>query len=117
MSRKYHPDKNKNDNEDAKNHYLKIQEAYEVLSDSEKRGKYDLSLKTGFDFPFSTTPVEKITREILSLSLEDIYTGCSDKKFTYKHRYYDENKTIHYKEKTLNIKMKKGLPYPEIFRI
>ena len=40
LARKYHPDLNPND-KDAKNNFQKINEANEVLSDSEKRKKYD----------------------------------------------------------------------------
>jgi curved DNA-binding protein len=40
LARKYHPDLNPND-KDAKNNFQKINEANEVLSDPEKRKKYD----------------------------------------------------------------------------
>ena len=41
LSRKYHPDKNNGDDTIFK----KISEAYQVLSDTEKRRKYDFKLK------------------------------------------------------------------------
>ena len=41
LSRKYHPDKNNGD--DTK--FKKISEAYQVLSDTEERRKYDFQLK------------------------------------------------------------------------
>lgn len=40
LARKYHPDLHPND-KDAKKQFQEINEAYEVLSDSEKRAKYD----------------------------------------------------------------------------
>ncbi|KAG5356502.1 DnaJ-related protein [Yarrowia sp. C11] len=40
LSKKFHPDKNPG-NEEAQQTFIEIGEAYEVLSDDEKRGKYD----------------------------------------------------------------------------
>jgi curved DNA-binding protein len=40
LARQYHPDLNPND-KDAEKHFKEINEAYEVLSDSDKRAKYD----------------------------------------------------------------------------
>jgi DnaJ-class molecular chaperone len=40
LSKKYHPDKNPGD-EQAADHYKKINRAYEVLSDDDKRQVYD----------------------------------------------------------------------------
>lgn len=44
---KYHPDKNRDDPEKAKEKFQKIANAYEVLSDPEKRKVYDLSGEEG----------------------------------------------------------------------
>jgi DnaJ-class molecular chaperone len=41
---KYHPDKNKSS--DSKEQFLKIVEAYEVLSDENSRKKYDMTFET-----------------------------------------------------------------------
>jgi curved DNA-binding protein len=46
LARKYHPDMNL-DNEDAKEKFKRVQEAYDVLSDDEKRAAYD---RYGADF-------------------------------------------------------------------
>jgi DnaJ-class molecular chaperone len=43
LALKYHPDRNKN-SEDAKQKFIQIIEAYEVLSDVEARKKYDTSV-------------------------------------------------------------------------
>ena len=40
MAMKYHPDRNP-DNTDAEAHFKEAKEAYEVLSDAQKRAAYD----------------------------------------------------------------------------
>ena len=41
LARKYHPDKNLDNKESAEEKFKEVQEAYSVLSDSQKRGMYD----------------------------------------------------------------------------
>ncbi|XP_061830167.1 dnaJ heat shock protein family (Hsp40) member A3a isoform X1 [Nerophis lumbriciformis] len=48
MAKKYHPDTNKNDQQ-AKEKFAQLAEAYEVLSDEAKRKQYDVYGSTGFD--------------------------------------------------------------------
>ncbi|CAM9410055.1 unnamed protein product [Scytosiphon promiscuus] len=48
LAKKYHPDQNK-DNPDAKAKFQEVTEAYEVLSDGDKRGRYDQFGHAGVD--------------------------------------------------------------------
>lgn len=52
LAMKYHPDKNKG-NKALEDKFKKISEAYAVLSDSEKKNKYDKYGSTGFQQKFS----------------------------------------------------------------
>ena len=49
LSLKFHPDRNKDNVEEATKCFKVIGEAYAVLSDDEKRRVYDLSGKDGLD--------------------------------------------------------------------
>lgn len=49
LAQKYHPDKNKGD-EQANTHFKEINEAYEVLSDKQKRASYDQFGAAGANF-------------------------------------------------------------------
>ena len=51
LAMKYHPDKNK-DNKEAEEKFKEASEAYEVLSDSDKRQKYDQYGHAGVDGSF-----------------------------------------------------------------
>lgn len=50
LAKKYHPDKN-NGNKSAEEYFKEIQQAYAVLSNSEKRKKYDLKMSYGNTHP------------------------------------------------------------------
>ncbi|OAI14229.1 MULTISPECIES: molecular chaperone DnaJ [Methylomonas] len=49
MAMKYHPDRNKDNPEDAEKKFKQIKEAYEILSDSKKRAAYDQFGHAGVD--------------------------------------------------------------------
>lgn len=49
LAKQYHPDANADP--DASERFLKIQEAYEILSNPEKRAEYDVFLATGHARP------------------------------------------------------------------
>ena len=69
LARKYHPDRSTE--EDAENKFKEIQEAYAVLSDSEKRQMYD---RFGHDGP-SGSPFGGFGGGGFNINLEDILGG------------------------------------------
>ncbi len=54
LALKYHPDKNPNNEEAAKEQFVKIGEAYEVLSDPSSRSAYDRYLSSGRPFDITS---------------------------------------------------------------
>jgi DnaJ-class molecular chaperone len=84
LSLKYHPDKNTGDI-DAVSKFQKINVAYEILGDTQKRKEYDMKLKFGnqqipFGNPFmnSDIPFEDILSSIfgdVSFSMHNGYSG------------------------------------------
>lgn len=76
LALKHHPDRNKN-SEEAKQKFLKILEAYEVLSDQQTRKKYDdennIYLNSCGDNYISTQQyAASVASERLNLSYTDI---------------------------------------------
>ena len=55
LALKYHPDKNDN-KEEAEKKFKEIVEAYEVLSDENKRARYNISLKLNEEYKFELSP-------------------------------------------------------------
>jgi len=119
LTKEWHPDRNKDNVEEASEKYKGITNAYEILSDEQRRRQYDLSRKLpsysysggnfasapktfptfvdprdpqykqrktsassgagvgkgGFDARFRRS--KNVTKQMLEVDLEEIYTGCS----------------------------------------
>ena len=69
LARKYHPDRS--EEEDAENMFKEIQEAYAVLSDSEKRAQFD---RFGHSGP-GGSPFGGFGGGGFNINLEDIFGG------------------------------------------
>ena len=54
MAFKYHPDRNRNDSENAEKKFKEIGRAYEILSDPQKRKLYDEYGEDGIDGNFTS---------------------------------------------------------------
>lgn len=73
LARKYHPDLNK-DNPEAADKFKEVNEAYEVLSDKEKRAKYDQSALPALTRATAAVPVPAATAAALTWA---IWATCS----------------------------------------
>ena len=60
LALKWHPDKNPNNKQEAEEKFKKINEAYSVLSDKQKRRQYDHG---GFDFHFENFNADDIFKD------------------------------------------------------
>ena len=84
LALKWHPDKNPDNKEEAEEKFKNISEAYEVLSDKEKRKIYDRYGKDGIkqgsgsggggmpDFEFSFTSPDEIFRQFFGSDFADL---------------------------------------------
>jgi|SRR2546422_3237671 len=78
LARKYHPDLNPQNNQ-AEEKFKEIQEAYEVLSDAEKRRKYDqlgANWKNGADF----TPPPNWGGFQGTINMDDLFGGAGEQR-------------------------------------
>ncbi|NJO88801.1 MAG: J domain-containing protein [Chloroflexia bacterium] len=75
LALKYHPDKNQT-NPKAQEEFIKIQEAYEVLKDTEKRKKYDEL----YDLKNRNLRPNKVIQTIIYMILIPIITGLQKVK-------------------------------------
>ena len=118
LANQFHPDKNKSASAEEK--FKQIAEAYNVLSNKEKRKKYDQSRKTAQTDPFQPRSFNEQTQGaeeappppkkknldasvVIELTLEEAHTGC-EKQITF-HRMNNNSK----ERKQLTIKVPKGI--------
>eukprot|EP00126_Sphaerothecum_destruens_P006052 Sdes_comp19186_c0_seq1m10015 len=103
LALKYHPDKNPQNQDQANRHFKRISEAYEVLSDPDKRKMYDLygleGLKSGFGGrssgnrgEFHFTDPSEIFRQFFGGRdpFEDFFSPSSSNPRRRPHSFFDD---------------------------
>jgi DnaJ-class molecular chaperone len=135
LAMKCHPDKNPN-NEEAENKFKKIAEAYEVLSDTEKRKLYDQFGKDGLEMgggpninPMDIfqnffgnnfnhnqqNKVDPIIKEVY-LSIQDLYTGIEQTINIEKKVIVDNKGNVNYKDSIKMCNNCQGTGYVNVVR-
>lgn len=104
LANKYHPDLNKDD-PDAEEKFKEVAEAWGVISDDEKRGKYDRFGFSSMDSSFSP----EMGMDDIFAEFDDIFSKIGDTKF-------GGGKRRKKFQKGGDIKIMKGLTLQEIFR-
>lgn len=102
LAKKYHPDMNQGDSKkEAEEKFKKISEAYEVLSNEEKRKKYDLELES-LSPSISLDDYNNVINERNTLINE--LNSVRNELYNYKNRTsYNFNNTQNYNYRNQNI--------------
>ncbi len=102
LAKKYHPDMNQGDaKQDAEEKFKKISEAYEVLSNEEKRKKYDIELEASSP-NISLEDYNNVINERNTLINE--LNSVKNELYNYKNRAsYNFNNTQNYNYQNQNI--------------
>lgn len=85
LAKTMHPDKLTNPSKDEINKFQELTNAYNILSDNERRNQYDTELSMGhgftmsdlfdsFNMSFSSNPKTIVVN--VALSMKDVYNGC-----------------------------------------
>lgn len=104
---KYHPDKNPNNKKEAEEKFKEAAEAYDVLSNTEKRNKYDLyghSFGGGYGGGGSSDNSGGIKMEDIFTNFGDIFSDSFVENFSYNFGFSSSKKI--YKGENLRIKIK-----------
>ena len=91
LAKKYHPDLNKDNPKEAEEKFKEISEAYEVLSDPQKRANYDRFGHAGVDFGPGGFDWSKFTR---FSDIEDIFRDIFGAGFGFGGRGRGESSSI-----------------------
>lgn len=106
LAKKYHPDTNTDENKaQAEEKFKKLNEAYEVLSDAQKRSQYDLELKNQEDPSVSYDEYLKVLNEnnILKQKLQNVANSSPNyNNARYYNTYNNNNNTINNANTTSN---------------
>ncbi len=91
LAKKYHPDVNPNNKQDFEKKFKEISEAYEILSDEEKRKNYDIQLENFKQYELNKTHNEDYENlKAYCIELQDELNSIK-KAFN-----YDQNNNITY---------------------
>lgn len=104
LAKKYHPDTTKEENKQAAEEKFKIiSEAYEVLSDDEKREKYDLELEQSNPTISYEEYINVVNqRDSLNNALNDLKNKFNNSN-NINQQYYDNNNHIPYNRVDSNL--------------
>ena len=85
LAQKWHPDKNPNNKDEAEKKFKEIGEAYEVLSNDEKRKQYDRFGKNGLDGFDEDNNINP--HDVLSSLFNHLFTG-NGLRFPFPYQFF-----------------------------
>lgn len=96
LAKKYHPDTTTENKQEAEEHFKRISEAYEILSNEQKRAEYDNSLQPEInidDYNRILADNKKLATELLNLkaSLDTIQNNYSNNNYNTPNQNINNN--------------------------